>query len=95
MLINHHSKPLMTTFKCSVNLLGLKRDVTIKMNGSELSFAVWGRIFGKFEALLKVKADFENVADWNSMQFEVEGTMNKVSTLKRMLENMRSTKVLN
>lgn len=71
----------MTTFKCSVNLLGLKRDVTIKMNGSELSFAVWGRIFGKFEALLKVKADFENVADWNSIQFEVEGTMNKVSTL--------------
>lgn len=81
MLINHHSKLLMTTFKCSVNLPGLKRNVTIQMNGSELSFAVWGRIFGKFEALLKVKADFENVADWNSIQFELEGTMNKISTV--------------
>ena len=88
MLIGRNNEPLMTTFECIVDLLGLKRTATIKMIGHELSFAVWGPVFGKFDALLNVKADVENVVDWKSVVFEVEGTMNNSSRLYTMLESM-------
>ncbi|KAJ7327689.1 hypothetical protein OS493_026566 [Desmophyllum pertusum] len=88
MLISRHSQPFVTTFECLVHLLGLKRVTTIKMIGRELFFAIWGSMFGNFEALLNVKADIENVVDWKSIVFEVEGTMNKSSRLYTMLESM-------
>ncbi|KAJ7327695.1 Hemicentin-1 [Desmophyllum pertusum] len=88
MLISRHSQPFVTTFECLVDLLGLKRNTTIKMIGRELFFSIWGPMFGNFEALLNVKADFENVVDWKSIVFEVEGTMNRSSNLYTMLESM-------
>ena len=81
---------IVTTFESVVNFLGLKRNATIKMTGNKLSFAIWGPIFGKYDAFLNVKADVENVVDWNSVVFAVEGTMNKSSWLYRILEKMLS-----
>ena len=88
MLISRNNEPLMTTFEGIVDLLGLKRTTTIKMIGNELSFAIRGPIFGKFDAILNVKASVENVVDWKSVVFEVEGTMNNSSRLYTMLESM-------
>ena len=88
MLISRNNEPFMTTFECLVNLLGLKRTTTIKMIGHELSFAIRGPIFGKFDALLNVIAGVENVVDWKSVVFEVDGTMNSSSRLYTMLESM-------
>ena len=88
MLISRKNEPLMTTFECIVHLLGLKRSTTIKMIGQELSFAIRGPMFGKFDALLTVKAGVENIVDWKSVVFEVEGTMNNSSRLYMMLESM-------
>ena len=88
MLIGRNNEPLITTFECIVGFLGLKRTTTIKMIGHELSFAIRGPIFGKFDALLNVKADIENVVDWKSVVFKVEGTMNNSSHLYTMLESM-------
>ena len=88
MLISRDNVSLMTTFESIVDLLGLKRTTTIKMIGDELSFAIRGPIFGKFDALLNVKAGVENVVDWKSVVFEVDGTMNNSSRLYAMLESM-------
>ena len=88
MLIRRNNEPLITTFECIVDLLGLKRTTTIKMIGHELFFALRGPIFGKFDVLLNVKAGFENVVDWKSVVFKVEGTMNNSSLLYTMLESM-------
>ena len=78
---------VMTTFESLVNLLGMTKNVTITMNGTELSFKVWGHMFGAFDAVLNVKGQLENVVDWNSMVFKVEGTMNRSSRFHTLLEN--------
>ena len=88
MLISRDSESFVTTFESLVTLLGLTRDPTITMIGHELFFSVWGPVFGKYEALLNVKADFENVVGWKSVVFEVEGTMNKSSRLHTMLDSV-------
>ena len=88
MLISRNNEPLVTTFETLVHLLGLKKDTTIRMIGHESFFAIRAPMFGKFEALLNVKADIENVVDWKSLIFHVEGTMNKSSLLHTMLENV-------
>lgn len=88
MLIRRNNEPLITTFECIVDLLGLKRTTTIEMIGHELSFATRGPIFGKFDALLNVKSSVENVVDWKSVVFEVKGTMSNSSRLYTMLERM-------
>ena len=88
MLISRNNEPLMTTFDCIVDLLGMKRTTTIKMIGNELSFAIRGPMFGKFDALLNAKGGVENVVDWKSVVLEVEGTMNNSSRLYKMLESM-------
>ena len=90
MFLNRDSEDVVTTFESLVNLLGLKRNATIRMTGNKLSFVFWGPMFGEFDALLNVKADFENVVDWNSVVFTVEGTMNKSSRLYTLLERMIS-----
>ena len=86
MLISRKNEPLETTFECSVRLLGLAKTTSIRMVGHELFFSISGPIFGTFETLLNVKADFENVADWKSLLFGVKGTMSKSSGLHVMLE---------
>ena len=86
MLISRKNEPLETTFECSVRLLGLAKTTSVRMVGQELFFSISGPIFGIFETLLNVKADFENVADWKSLLFGVKGTMSKSSGLHVMLE---------
>ncbi len=88
MAISRNNETLVTTFESLVHLLGMKRTTTIRMIGHELLFAVTGPMFGQFEAVLNVTADFENVVDWKSVVFEVEGTMNRSSRLHTMLESM-------
>ena len=88
MLISRTNEPFVTTFECFVRLLGLTKSTTIRMVGHELFFTISGTMFGKFGALLNVKADFDNVVDWKSILFKVEGTMNKSSSLHTMLDNM-------
>ncbi len=88
MLISRNSVPFVTTFESLVYFFGFKRNTTIRITGHELFFAITGPMFGQFEALLNVKADIENVVDWKSVAFEVEGTMNKSSRLYTMLESM-------
>ena len=92
MFISRNNEPLMTTFQCIVDLLGLKSTTTINMIGHELSFAIRGTMFGKFDALLNVKARVESVVDWKSVVFELEGTMNNSSRLYTMLESMIASK---
>ena len=86
MLISRKNEPLETTFECSVRLLGLAKTTSVRMVGHELFFSISGPIFGTFETLLNVTADFENVADWKSLLFGVKGTMSKSSGLHVMLE---------
>ncbi|XP_078370477.1 uncharacterized protein LOC144654268 isoform X2 [Oculina patagonica] len=88
MAISRNSEPFTTTFESLVNLLGMTRTTTIRMIGHELFFAITGPMFGQFEAVLNVTADVENVVDWKSVVFEVEGSMNKSSHLYTMLESM-------
>ena len=88
MLLPRDGEDVVTTFKSVVNLLGMKRNATITMTGNELSFVIWGPIFGEFDAFLTVKADIENVVDWNSIVFTVEGTMNKSSRFYAVLDKM-------
>ena len=88
MQISRNNKPLTTTFECFVDLLGLERNTTLRMIGHELSFAIRGPMFEKFDAVLNVKAGFDNVVDWKSVVFELEGTMNNSSRLYTMLESM-------
>ena len=88
MLLPRDREDVVTTFKSLVNLLGMKRNATIRMIGNELSFVIWGPMFGEFEALLNVKANIENVVDWNSIVFTVEGRMNKSSRFYTVLDKM-------
>ena len=88
MLLPRDGEDVVTTFKSLVNLLGMKRNATIRMTGNELSFVVWGPVFEEFEALLNVKANIENVVDWNSIVFTVEGRMNKSSHFYTVLDKM-------
>ena len=86
MFFPRHNDLIVTTFESVVQFLGVKKNTTVKMTGHELSFDFWGHIFGEFDALLSVKAQIENVADWNSIVFAVEGTMNRSSRLFKLLE---------
>lgn len=76
-----------TTFQSLVNVLGIKKNVTVSMNENELSFDVWGNIFGGLDALLTVHAQIENVEKWNSILLVVEGRMNRSSRLHTLLQN--------
>ena len=88
MLLTRGSENVVTTFESIVNVLELKRNATIRMAGHELSFVILGPIFGEFDTILNVKANFENVVDWKSIVFAVEGTMNRSSRLYKLLEEM-------
>ena len=77
-----------TTFEGVVHLLGMKKNAMVKINGSELSFVISGDVFGKFDALLNVTAQIDNVVDWDSIVFRVEGKMNRSSHLHSLLEKM-------
>ena len=88
MFLTRDREYIVTSFESQVNLLGLKKNATIKMTGNHLSFAVWGPMFGEFDVLLNVKTELKNVVDWNSIVFEVQGTMNKTSVLYRLLKDM-------
>ena len=76
-----------TTFQSLVNVIGIKKNVTVSMNENELSFDVWGNIFGELDALLTVNAQIENVEKWNSILLAVEGKMNRSSRLHTLLQN--------
>ena len=86
MFLTRNNGTVFTTFNGLVNLLGLKENVTIKLTGNKLSFPILGPIFGEFDALISVKTDLENIVDWNSIVFTVEGRMNKTSRLHTLLE---------
>ena len=77
-----------TTFEGVVHLLGMKKKAMVKITGSELSFVISGDIFGGFDALLNVTAQIDNVVDWDSIVFRVEGKMNRSSHLHSLLEKM-------
>ena len=77
-----------TTFKTVVHLLGIKKHAMVKIAGSELSFVISGDMFGGFDALLNVTAQIDNVVDWDSIVFRVEGKMNRSSHLHSLLEKM-------
>ena len=79
---------VVTTFEGFINLLGLKKGATVRMTEKELLFHVWGPMFGEFDANLNVRAEIGNVADWNSIVFTVEGSMNKSSPFYKLLEKM-------
>ena len=77
-----------TTFEGVVHLLGMKKNAMVKITGSELSFVISGDVFGEFDALLNVTAQIDNVVDWDSIVFRVEGKMNRSSHLHSLLEKM-------
>ena len=77
-----------TTFKAVVHLLGIKKHAMVKIAGSELSFVISGNMFGGFDAMLNVTAQIDNVVDWDSIVFRVEGKMNRSSHLHSLLEKM-------
>ena len=77
-----------TTFKAVVHLLGIKKHAMVKIAGSELSFVISGNMFGGFDAMLNVTAQIDNVIDWDSIVFRVEGKMNRSSHLHSLLEKM-------
>ena len=77
-----------TTFEGVVHLLGMKKNAMVKITGSELSFVISGDVFGEFNALLNVTAQIDNVVDWDSIVFRVEGKMNTSSHLHSLLEKM-------
>ena len=77
-----------TTFEGVVHLLGMKKKAMVKITGSELSFVISGDMFGGFDALLNVTAQIDNVVDWDSVVFRVEGKMNTSSHLHSLLEKM-------
>ena len=77
-----------TTFEGVVHLLGMKKKAMVKITGSELSFVISGDIFGGFDALLNVTAQIDNVVDWDSIVFRVEGKMNRSSHLHSLLEKV-------
>ena len=77
-----------TTFEGVVHLLGMKKKAMVKITGSELSFVISGDMFGGFDALLNVTAQIDNVVDWDSIVFRVEGKMNRSSHLHSLLDKM-------
>ena len=77
-----------TTFEGVVHLLGMTKKAMVKITGSELSFVISGDMFGEFDALLNVTAQIDNVVDWDSIVFRVEGKMNTSSHLHSLLEKM-------
>ena len=77
-----------TTFEGVVHLLGMKKKAMVKITGSELSFVISGDMFGGFDALLNVTAQIDNVVDWDSIVFRVEGKMNRSSHLHSLLEKV-------
>ena len=77
-----------TTFKAVVHLLGIKKHAMVKIAGSELSFVISGNMFGGFDAMLNVTAQIDNVIDWDSIVFRVEGKMNRSSHLHSLLGKM-------
>ena len=77
-----------TTFEGVVHLLGVKKNAMVKIIGRELSFVLSGDMFGEFDALLNVIAQIDNVVDWDSIVFRVEGKMNRSSHLHSLLEKM-------
>ena len=77
-----------TTFEGVVYLLGMKKKAMVKITGSELSFVISGDMFGGFDALLNVTAQIDNVVDWDSIVFRVEGKMNRSSHLHSLLEKV-------
>ena len=77
-----------TTFEGVVHLLGMKKKAMVEITGSELSFVISGDMFGGFDALLNVTAQIDNVVDWDSIVFRVEGKMNRSSHLHTLLEKM-------
>ena len=77
-----------TTFKAVVHLLGIKKHAMVKIAGSELSFVISGNMFGGFDAMLNVTAQIDNVIDWDSTVFRVEGKMNRSSHLHSLLNKM-------
>ena len=88
MLLTRERGDVVTKFKGVVNLLGLKKSVTLTLAGKKFSFSTFGTIFGEFDAFLSVKADVENIVDWNSIVFTVQGRMNRTSRLHTLLEKM-------
>lgn len=86
MFLTRNKGTVVTTFNGLVNLLGLKENVTITLTGNKLSFSILGPIFGEFDASLSVNADVENIVNWNSIVYTVEGRMNKTSRLHTLLE---------
>ena len=77
-----------TTFEGVVQILGMSKKAMVKITGSELSFVISGNMFGEFDALLNVTAQIDNVVDWDSIVFRVEGKMNTSSHLHSLLEKM-------
>ena len=77
-----------TAFESVVHLFGMKKHAMVKIAGSELSFVISGNMFGEFDAMLIVAAQIDDVVDWDSIVFRVEGKMNRSSHLHSLLEKM-------
>ena len=88
MFLSRDHDHVSTTFKAVVHLLGMKNHAMVKIAGSELSFVISGNMFGGFDAMLNVTAQIDNVVDWDSIVFRVEGKMNASSHLHSLLDKM-------
>ena len=88
MFLSRDHDHVSTTFKAVVHLLGMKKHAMVKIAGSELSFVISGNMFGGFDAMLNVTAQIDNVVDWDSIVFRVEGKMNRSSHLHSLLNKM-------
>ena len=88
MFLSRDHDHVSTTFKAVVHLLGMKKHAMVKIAGSELSFVISGNMFGGFDAMLNVTAQIDNVIDWDSTVFRVEGKMNRSSHLHSLLNKM-------
>ena len=88
MFLSRDHDHVSTTFKAVVHLLGMKKHAMVKIVASELSFVISGNMFGGFDAMLNVTAQIDNVVDWDSIVFRVEGKMNRSSHLHSLLDKM-------
>ena len=88
MFLSRDHDHVSTTFKAVVHLLGMKKHAMVKIVASELSFVISGNMFGGFDAMLNVTAQIDNVVDWDSIVFRVEGKMNASSHLHSLLDKM-------
>ena len=88
MFLSRDHDHVSTTFKAVVHLLGMKKHAMVKIVASELSFVISGNMFGGFDAVLNVTAQIDNVVDWDSIVFRVEGKMNASSHLHSLLDKM-------